>query len=101
VLYEPIPLHNTTDEHWVNQKPEKDMYNILWNCLVIFLYFKMIWQNCKPVLLKYVSFADGGSIYPYWYELQSNGGFGSGTAGLSHSHSDQPVIMRYATSTGS
>jgi hypothetical protein len=34
-------------------------------------------------------------------ELQSNGGFGSDKAGLTHSHSDQPVTVRYATSTGS
>ena len=61
----------------------------------------MILQQFKPVLFKYVSFADGASIYPYWYELQHNGGFGSDIAGLTNSHSEQPVIMRYATCTGS
>jgi hypothetical protein len=61
----------------------------------------MILQQFKPVLFKYVSFADCASIYPYQFELQSNGGFGSDTAGLTHSHSEQHVIMRYATSTGS
>ena len=49
----------------------------------------------------YVPFADGASIYPYQFELQSNGGFGSDTAWLTHSHSDQPVTVRYATGTGS
>ena len=61
----------------------------------------MIRQHYKPVLLKYVPFADGASIYPYEFELKSNGGFGSDTAGLTHSHSDQHVTVRYATSTGS
>ena len=61
----------------------------------------MIWLHYNLVLFKYVSFADGASIYPYEFELQSNGGFGGDTAWLTHSHSDQPVTVRYATSTGS
>ena len=48
-----------------------------------------------------VEISDGASIYPYEFELQSNGGFGSNTAGLTHSHPAQPVTVRYATSTGS
>ena len=61
----------------------------------------MICQYYKSVLFKYVPFAGGASLYPYESELQSNGGCGSHTAGLTHSHPDQPVTVRYATSTGS
>ena len=61
----------------------------------------MICGHYKPVNFKYVQFADSSAIYPYGLELKSNGGFGSNTAGLTHSHSDQPVTIRYATSTGS
>ena len=61
----------------------------------------MICWHYKPVIFKYVPFADSSAIYPYGLELKSNGGFGSDTAGLTHSHSEQHVIMRYATSTGS
>jgi hypothetical protein len=61
----------------------------------------MVCQYYKPILFQYVPFADGASIYPYQFETQSNGGFGSDTAGLAHSHPDQPVTVRYATSTGS
>ena len=61
----------------------------------------MFCQHYKPVLFEYVPFADSASIYPYESELQSNGGFGGDTAGVTHSHPDQPVTVRYATSTGS
>ena len=61
----------------------------------------MVGQSYKLVLFKNVPFADGASLYSYESELQSNGGCGSDTAGLTHSHSGQPVTVRYATSTGS
>ena len=61
-------------------------------------------MTCKHfnlVLFKYVQFSDDASIYPGEFELKSNGGFGSNTAWLKHFHSDKPVIVRYATGTGS
>ena len=48
-----------------------------------------------------VAFSDGASIYPYEFKLQRNGGFGSSTAWLIHSHPAQAVTVRYATGTGS
>ena len=59
----------------------------------------MICPPYKLILCNPVQFVNHASIYPYLFELWTNGGFGSDRAGFSYSHSDLPLTRHNATGT--
>ena len=59
----------------------------------------MICPPYKLILCNSVQVVDCASIYPYLFELEHNGGFGSDRGGFTYSHSDRPLTRHYATGT--